>query len=87
MLIVRPVQLSDLGAMLELAKQAYPGMTTFPPDEEALGKKIATSLDSMKKEVTEPGQETYMLVMEDTETTEIVGTASIISRLGEHEQF
>ncbi len=87
MLLVRPVQLTDLGAMLELAKQAYPGMTTFPPDEDALGEKTSSSLKSMKKEVEKPGQETYMLVMEDTDSAEIVGTASIISQLGEHDQF
>lgn len=87
MLIVRPVELQDLDETLELAKQAYPGMTTFPPDRNKLEQKILHSIESMAKAVAQAAEEAYMLVMEDTASKKIVGTASIIARLGEHDQF
>ncbi len=106
MLIVRPVTAEDIDGILELAKKAYPGMTTLPPDRIALTKKIEVSLASMAETFEEKnqkhalnecgsdsisesaiGDQTYMLVMEDSETNTVVGTASIIARLGENDQF
>ena len=87
MIIVRPIKEQDIDNLLRLAEAAYPGMTTLPPDRDALTKKIAKSTASLAKQVTEPGRENYLLVMEDTTTGQLVGTAGIIAQLGEDDQF
>ncbi|MDG0970370.1 MAG: arginine N-succinyltransferase [Porticoccaceae bacterium] len=87
MIIVRPIKEHDLDNLLRLAKAAYPGMTTLPPDRDALIKKIEKSTTSLHRDVVEPGRENYLLVMEDTVTGLLVGTAGIISQLGEDDQF
>ena len=87
MYIVRPVTTKDIDGIFGLAQKAFPGMTTLPPDRDALMKKIDLSLKSMLSEVSEASDQTYMLVMEDTNTQQVVGTANIIARLGENDQF
>ena len=87
MIIVRPVTVSDIDGVLELAKQAYPGMTTLPPDRKVLGTKIEASVDSIGRDVQAPVNETYFLVMEDLASQKIVGTAAVIACLGSHDEF
>lgn len=87
MIIVRPVAVSDIDGVLELAKQAYPGMTTLPPDRSVLGDKIEASVESIAKNNDQPLNETYFLVMEDLEAQSIVGTAAVIACLGAHDEF
>ena len=87
MIIVRPVREDDLDSLYALAREAYPGMTTLPPDRDALAAKIELSSSSVAKAVEKPGNEVYMLVMEDTATGAVVGTASVIASLGEVEPF
>lgn len=85
--MVRFVREDDLDSLYALAREAYPGMTTLPPDRGALAAKIAHSRASISKAVSRPGDEVYMLVMEDTATGAVVGTASVIACLGETEPF
>ena len=87
MIIVRPIREDDIDNLMRLAEAAYPGMTTLPPDRDALTKKIEKSTASLNKHVTAPGRENYLLVMEDTEANLLVGTAGIIAQLGEDDQF
>lgn len=87
MIIVRPVQPQDIDNLLEIARAAYPGMTTLPPDRETLTRKIQRSTQSIAKQVAEPESEVYLLVMEDTVNDKLVGTASIIAKLGIDDQF
>lgn len=87
MIIVRSVREDDLDSLYDLAREAYPGMTTLPPDRDALAAKIALSSASVARAVEKPGNEVYMLVMEDTATGAVVGTASVIASLGEVEPF
>jgi len=87
MIIVRQVREDDIDGLLRLAKAAYPGMTTLPPDLPTLSKKIAKAMASLSENVTGPGRENYLLVMEDTDARRLVGTAGIIARLGEDDRF
>ena len=43
MIIVRPIREEDIDNLMRLAEAAYPGMTTLPPDRDALIKKIEKS--------------------------------------------
>jgi len=63
MIIVRPIREEDIDNLMRLAEAAYPGMTTLPPDRDALIKKIEKSTSSLSKQVTEPGRETYLLIL------------------------
>lgn len=87
MIVIRPIEENDLDGLLKLAHAAAPGMTTLPPDRNTLMGKIAKSQLSVARDVSKPGDEVYMLVAEDTDTGEIVGTSSVIACLGEEEPF
>lgn len=87
MIIVRTVREPDLDSIYKLAQQAYPGMTTLPPDRDILLSKLLRSINSVAKKIDTPADETYFLVMEDTTTNTIVGTAAVIACLGSVEDF
>lgn len=87
MILVRTVRESDIDGILSLAQQAYPGMTTLPPKQDVLEAKIANSINSVNKNSGPLESESYFLVMEDTETAEVVGTSAIIANLGFSEPF
>lgn len=87
MILVRTVQEADIDGVLSLAQQAYPGMTTLPPKQDVLEAKIANSINSVQKKSRELTGESYFLVMEDTESGEVIGTSAIIANLGHKEPF
>ncbi len=87
MIIVRAARESDIDGVLELAKQAFPGMTTLPPDREVLLAKLKNSERSVQKTVESPSLESYFLVMEDTSVEKVVGTAAVIACLGGKDEF
>lgn len=87
MIIVRTVAQKDLAGVMGLAEKAYPGMTTLPPEAEVLAEKIALSEASVNAQIIEPQDEVYFLVMEDTVSKQIVGTAAIIACLGSSALF
>ncbi len=87
MIIVRTARESDIDGVLNLAKLAFPGMTTLPPDRKVLASKLARSVESIAKTVTTPNDEAYFLVMEDTETNALVGTSAILACLGSVDEF
>lgn len=82
MIVVRPVTLVDLDQLERLAIESGPGMTNLPANREVLESKIRTSLDSFSREVDTPGEESYLLVMEDISNQRIAGTSGIIARVG-----
>lgn len=75
--IVRPVTQNDLSSLIRLAKQAGPGMTNLPQDEQALREKIEASLHSFVRDYHQNSISGYFFVMEDLLTKEIVGTSAI----------
>lgn len=87
MIIVRTARESDIDGVLALAKQAFPGMTTLPPDREVLASKLARSVNSITNDVRKPGNESYFLVMEDTEAARLVGTSAVLACLGSADEF
>ena len=87
MIIVRTASESDLDGILELAEQAFPGMTTLPPNKQVLASKLSRSVKSIAKKVKTPKDESYFLVMEDIESGKIIGTSAIIACLGSVDDF
>lgn len=78
---VRPVREDDLDSLLDLAGLTGGGMTNLPPDRATLAEKIARSETALGAEITAPQDEFYLLVLESGQG-QVVGTASLFSRLG-----
>ena len=79
---VRPAREDDLDALLELARMTGGGFTNLPPNGEALERRLAWSSASFTKELQAPDNELYMLILEESETGRIGGTACLFSRVG-----
>ena len=87
MMILRPIQQSDYPALVKIAHESGHGFTSLPNNEKLLQKKIDHSVSSFAKAATEPGDEGYLFVLEDTETGEVVGTSGIEAAVGLDDAF
>lgn len=81
-MLIRPVKPQDHTQLLELAKQAGIGMVSLPPDPDVLQKKIECSVRSFAGNPVKPKEETFLFVMENPETSELVGTTGIFAHVG-----
>ncbi|WP_448567166.1 arginine N-succinyltransferase [Thalassotalea ganghwensis] len=87
MIIIRPIQHSDYDALHRIAIESGHGFTSLPVNEELLQKRINRAQESFNKKVTQPGDEGYLFVMEDTETGQVVGTSGIEAAVGLDDAF
>ena len=85
--ILRPIEMSDLDALLHMAQTAGAGFTSLPPVPEFLQAKIERSVDSFAAAVTKPGHERYMFVLENVETGKVGGCCAIEAACGLDEPF
>ncbi|NMH67052.1 arginine N-succinyltransferase [Shewanella salipaludis] len=82
MLLIRPIQGSDYPALLNIARESGAGFTSLPLDEQKLTQKITHSEHSFAADISQPGDEGYLFVLEDTDTGEILGTTGIEAAVG-----
>jgi len=82
MMVIRPITAEDYPVLFEIAKESGIGFTSLPLNEEILRNKISHSEHSFAKEVSQPGTEDYLFVMEDTATGHVVGTSGIEAAVG-----
>ncbi|MBY5993063.1 arginine N-succinyltransferase [Ferrimonas balearica] len=87
MLLIRPIRESDYPALLTIAKESGHGFTSLPVDEALLKRKIARSIASFDKAVEVPGDEGYLMVLEDTDAGEVVGTCGLEAAVGSADAF
>ncbi|MDR3430018.1 MULTISPECIES: arginine N-succinyltransferase [Silvimonas] len=87
MLFVRPSKLSDLDQLERMARATGPILHSLPPDRARLQKAVRHSIDSLAGEVEYPGEESYMFVLEDSDTGMLHGTASLVALEGFSEPF
>lgn len=87
MKIIRPIQSSDYPALHEIAVESGHGFTSLPVNEELLRKRINSSEQSFATDVAQPGHESYLFVMEDTDTQQVVGTSGIEAAVGLDDAF
>lgn len=88
MLLVRPVQVSDLDSMAELVSLTRGALTTLPVDRDLLARRIQQSQSAFAAELERPGGEMYTFVLEDTKRPGfLLGTASVVSKTGGFEPF
>ncbi|NMT64487.1 arginine N-succinyltransferase [Marinobacter orientalis] len=81
-MIIRPVAITDLPSLQQIAVESGPGFTSLVDDCDFLTRKIDRSLASFARTVTSPGDESYLFVLEDSETGEIMGTTGIEASVG-----
>jgi arginine N-succinyltransferase len=86
MIIVRVVQQNDLEALLALAGETGPGLTTFKPDRDALAARIARSRHTLGGHA-EPHESGYFFVMEDTASGDVAGVCGIETVVGLTQPF
>jgi arginine N-succinyltransferase len=85
--VVRPSRAEDLGAIYEMAKLTGGGFTNLPPDREALLRKLVRSEASFAGQNADSGDDVFLLVLEDTRTGQVRGTAQVFSRVGSSAPF
>jgi arginine N-succinyltransferase len=86
MIVVRAVESGDLNALLALAQETGPGLTTFKPDREALAARIERSKKTMAGRAA-PHEAGYFFVMEDTATGDVAGVCGIEAQVGLEQPF
>jgi len=87
MKVIRPIRLTDLDALLMMAKTAGAGFTSLPPNPDILRGKIELSLQSFDADVKQAGHERYMFVLEEASTGEIGGCCAVEAACGLDEPF
>ncbi|WP_153557940.1 arginine N-succinyltransferase [Roseimaritima sediminicola] len=85
--IVRAVQLSDLPALSALTGQATLGLTSLQLNKAQLLERIERSHFAFTRRSESPSGEPYVLVMEDSESGQLVGTATLYAKTGGYEPF
>lgn len=87
MLVIRPIRESDYPALYKIAQDSGIGFTSLPVNEALLKNKISAAEKAFASCPDTPGQQSYLFVMEDTDTGEVVGTSGIESTVGMQDAF
>ncbi|VVM90817.1 Arginine N-succinyltransferase subunit alpha [Pseudomonas fluorescens] len=87
MLVLRPVELTDLPQLQRLARESLVGVTSLPDDIGHLRRRILDSGDSFEKDVQGNGPENYFFVLEDLTTRRLTGCSEILATAGFSEPF
>jgi arginine N-succinyltransferase len=87
MLVLRPVELTDLPQLQQLARDSLVGVTSLPDDTERLREKILDSCASFEKEVQGHGPENYFFVLENLTTGRLAGCSEVLATAGFSEPF
>ena len=82
MFVVRPVELADIGALENLAAVMTPGVHTLPRTRDTIAAFVERSIASFAAQVDIPSEESYLFVLEDAESGDVVGTAAVHASAG-----
>jgi arginine N-succinyltransferase len=87
MKVIRPIRQSDYDSLHDIAQESGIGFTSLPVNEALLKSKINLSEESFSADINTPSSESYLFVMEETDTQEVVGTSGIASSVGLDDAF
>ena len=82
MQVLRPITTDDFAALKQIAIESGHGFTSLPVDDEQLKDKIDRAEKSFAKNINQPLDESYLFVLEDSETGEVIGTTAIEAAVG-----
>jgi arginine N-succinyltransferase len=85
--IVRPSRPADLQPLYEMAKLTGGGFTNLPPEKPALQAKLDRSAEAFARTDDGLRDELFLLVLENTATGEVRGTAQIFTHVGQRWPF
>lgn len=85
--VMRPAELSDLGAFESLTAHARAGITSLSVDRNTLRDRIEESLASFAKPVEEPGDERYFFALTDLSSGDVAGMCAIRAAVGLKDAF
>ena len=80
--LIRTANEGDLPSLLKLSAMLPPGMTSMPFDKNTWKSKIELVEESLARKKRTDSESVYLLVLEDRETQNIVGTAGIVAGVG-----
>lgn len=87
-LVIRPIRESDYAALYDCAVESGHGFTSLPVDEALLRTRIARAQEAFsKQDLSSPGEDGYLFVMEDSNDGSIAGVAGIEAAVGLSEAF
>ncbi|GGE53860.1 arginine N-succinyltransferase subunit beta [Streptosporangium jomthongense] len=86
MLVIRPLQETDLEDLYAMAQKAGKGLTTLPADRDLLRHKISLARDTFSQKCA-PEAGLYLFALEDTKNGKAVGISGIQARVGLDEVF
>jgi arginine N-succinyltransferase len=79
---LRPVRLEDQDALMQLAHEAGYGMTSLPQQADVLEDKIRSAVASFGGSHDKPKSETFLFVLEETSSGEVIGCTGIKAHVG-----
>lgn len=82
MLVIRPIQVSDMPQLLQMAEESGIGFTSLPVNAALLQRKIDHSIASFSQTVKQPGDQGYLMVAQDLSSGDIIGTTAIEAAVG-----
>ena len=81
MMIIRPITHADLPALVGLAESTGVGLTTLPPNEAELAKRVDAAVASFAG-TAQKADEIFLFVLEDTIAKRVVGTCGLATAVG-----
>ena len=85
--VIRPAAIDDLQHLYEMAKLTGGGFTNLPPDRNALTGKLEGSEAAFSRAGDDIMGETFVLVLENTETGDVRGTCQLFTAVGHQYPF
>ena len=82
MLIVRAARRTDIDAFMQLAREAGTGFTSLAVPPEALEERLVKSEKAVAGPGSEQTEDTYQLMLEDTESGRVVGCSAVKAMVG-----
>ena len=80
--VIRPIEPSDLDALVEIAELSGPGFTSLPVHPQLLEQKIHQSTRALSQPLGRTDGDNYLFVLEESATGRVIGTTAISSAVG-----
>ncbi len=81
MMVIRPVERSDVSALMQLASKTGGGLTSLPANEATLSVRIERAIKTRQGELPK-SEQGYVFVLEDGETGTVAGICAIEVAVG-----
>lgn len=82
MQIIRPIRQDDFAALKQIAIESGHGFTSLPVNDDVLAAKIDLAHKSFNTQVKQRDNESYLFVLEDTLSSQVIGTTAINANVG-----